>query len=136
MPAAKVKSKGTALLMEISSVYTAFTGLKQLSVTGIQSETWEYKVLDGAAAIAHSQTGYVQVATINFDLFRDPDDAVHQAFLAKCYAPADNNFKVTYADATPLSEIYVGVGFGMDTTAAPSDGLSSSCTIQTSGAPT
>jgi len=131
----KVKSKGTALLMEISSVYTAITGLKQVSITGIQSETYEYKVLDGAAAIAHSQTGYVQVATINAEIFRDPDDTVHQAFLAKCYTPVDTNFKVTYADATPLSEIYNGVGFGMDTTAAPSDGLTSSLTIQTSGAP-
>ncbi len=132
----KVKSKGTAFLMEISSVYTAVTGLKQLSITGIQSETYEYKVLDGAAAIAHSQTGYVQVATLNAEIFRDPDDAVHSAFLAKCYAPVDTNFKVTYADATPLSEIYVGTGFGMDTTAAPSDGLTSSLTVQTSGAPT
>lgn len=132
----KVKSKGTAFLMEITSVYTAITGLKQLSITGVQSETYEYKVLDGAAAIAHSQTGYVQVATLNAEIFRDPDDTVHAAFLAKCYAPVDTNFKVTYADATPLSEIYVGVGFGMDTTAAPSDGLTSSLTVQTSGAPT
>jgi hypothetical protein len=131
----KVKSKGTALLMDISGTYTAITGLKSVSLTGIQSETWEYKVLDGAAAIAHSQTGYVQVATINAEIFRDPDDTVHQAFLAKCYAPVDTNFKITYADATPLSEIYNGVGFGMDTTAAPADGLSSSLTIQTSGAP-
>lgn len=133
--AAKVKSKGTALLMEITSVYTAITGLKSVSVTGIQSETWEYKVLDGAAAIAHTQTGYVQVATINADIFRDPDDTVHAAFITKCYAPVDTNFKITYADATPLSEIYNGVGFGIDTTAAPADGLSSSITIQTSGAP-
>ena len=39
--AAKVKSKGTALLQEISSVYTAITGLKQLSITGIQSEKFQ-----------------------------------------------------------------------------------------------
>jgi hypothetical protein len=133
--AAKVKSKGTALLMEITAVYTAITGLKQVSITGIQSETYEYKVLDGAAAIAHAATGYVQVATINADIFRDPDDTVHAAFISKCYAPVDTNFKITYADATPLSEIYSGVGFGIDTTAAPADGLSSSITIQTSGAP-
>jgi len=133
--AAKVKSKGTALLQEIASVYVAITGLKQLSITGIQSETFEYKVLDGAAAIAHSPTGYVQVATINADIFRDPDDTVHAAFIALCYAPTATNFKVTYADNTPLSEIYSGVGFGIDTTAAPADGLSSSITIQTSGAP-
>lgn len=131
----KVKSKGTALLMEIASVYTAVTGLKSLSISGIQAETWEYKVLDGAAAIAHSQTGYVQVAKINAEIFRDPDDTVHAAILAKVYAPADNNFKVTYADATPLSEIYNVVGIGMDTSAQPADGLSSTITMQTSGAP-
>lgn len=131
----KVKSKGTALLMEIASVYTAIPSLKSVSITGIQSETWEYKVLGGSAAIEHSPTGYVKVATINAEIFRDPDDTVHAAILAKCYAPVDTNFKVTYADAAPLSEIYVGVGFGMDTTAAPADGLSSSITIQTSGAP-
>lgn len=134
--AAKVKSKGTALLMEIASVYTAVTGLKSLSVTGLQSETWEYKVLDGAAGIAHSQTGYHAAAVINAEIFRDPDDAVHAAILAKVLAPADNNFKVTYADATPLSEVYAVVGYGMDTTASPSDGLSASISLQSSGAPT
>lgn len=131
----KVKSKGTALLMEIASVYTAIPQLKQVSITGIASETWDSTTLDGTAAKTYDPTGYVETATINAEIFRDPDDAVHTAFLAKCYAPAATNFKVTYADATPLSEIYSGVGFSMDTTAVPGDGLSSSLSIKTSGAP-
>lgn len=131
----KVKSKGTSLLMEIASVYTAIPNLKSLSITGIKSETFASETLDGTAFKTKDPTGYVEPATISAEVFRDPDDTVHQAFIAKAAAPAANNFKVTYADATPLSEIYSGVGFGYDTTAAPADGLTSTFTIETSGAP-
>ena len=131
----KVPSKGTALLMEISSVYTAVPQLKSLSIAGAASETYDSTTLDGGAYKTHDITGYTETATISAEVFRDPDDTVHAAFIALLATPVATNFRVTYADATPLSEVYKGVGFGFDTTAAPSDGLSSSMTIKTSGAP-
>ena len=94
----KVLSKGTALLMEISSVYTAFPQISSLSVSGEKAETVDTTTLDGAAAKTKANTGYVENATISGECLYDPDDAVHAAFKTKVRAAGTNNFKVTYAD--------------------------------------
>ena len=131
----KIKSKGTALLMSIASVYTAVPQLKSLSITGEKSETFDANTLDGTAHKTKAATGYVEPCTINADVFYDPQNAVHAAFIALIAAPTPTNFKVTYADAGPTSVVYSGVGFGFDRTASPADGLSGSMTIETSGTP-
>jgi len=43
----KVPSKGTALLMEISSVYTAFPQITNLNISGEKAETADTTTLDG-----------------------------------------------------------------------------------------
>ncbi len=131
-----VKSKGTSLLMEISSVYTAVPQLKSVSLSGEQSTTFEAKLLDGSTFVKQIADGYANPCTISAEVYYDPDDTVHAAFIAKIATPVDTNFKVTYADATPLSAVYLGTGFGFDKTATPGDGLSGTMNIQTSGAPT
>lgn len=132
----KVPSKGTALLMEISSVYTAFPQITSLSVSGEKAETVDTTTLDGAAAKTKANTGYVENATISGECLYDPDDTVHIAFKTKVRAAGTNNFKVTYADTTPTSEIYAGLGLGFDTSVSPADMLRGSFTIETTGAPT
>jgi hypothetical protein len=131
----KVKSKGTALLMSISSVYTAIPQLKSISISGEKSEVFENVTLDGIAFKTKSPTGYVDPCTISAEVFYDPQNAVHAAFTALVAAPVATNFRVTYGDAGPTSVIYSGVGFGFDKSASPADGLSGSLTIETSGAP-
>lgn len=131
----KIKSKGTALYMSISSVYTAVPQLKSVSVSGEKSETFDNTTLDGIAFKTKSPTGYVEPCSISADVFYDPQNAVHVAFIALVAAPVATNFKITYADAGPTSAIYSGVGFGFDKSASPADGLSGSMTIETSGAP-
>jgi hypothetical protein len=132
---AKIKSKGTVLAVSISAVYTAIPQLKSISISGAASETYDSTTLDGTVYKTKDPTGYTEPATISADLFRDPDNTTHQALIALLAAPVATNFKVTYADATPLEEVYSGVGFGWDTTVAPADGLSSTLTVVTSGAP-
>lgn len=131
-----VKSKGTSLLMEIASVYTAVPNLKSVSLSGEASRTFPVELLDGSTFLRNVADGYSTPCTISADVYYDPDDTVHIAFIAKIATPVDTNFKVTYADATPLSAIYPGTGFGFDKTATPGDGLSGTMTIVTSGAPT
>lgn len=131
----KVKSKGTALLMSISAVYTAIPLLKSISISGAESQTYNSTTLDGVVYETNDPTGYTTAPTITADGFRDPDDATQAAFIALLAAPVATNFKVTYADTTPLSEVYSGTGFGFDTSASLSEGLSCSYKIQTSGNP-
>ena len=131
----KIKSKGTTLYMSISSVYTAVPQLKSLSMSGEKSETFDANTLDGSAFKTKAPTGYVEPCAISADVFYDPQNAVHAAFIALVAAPVATNFKVTYADAGPTSAIYSGVGFGFDKSASPADGLSGTMSIETSGAP-
>jgi hypothetical protein len=132
----KVPSKGTALLMEITSVYTAFPQITALSISGEKAETVDTTTLDGGAMKTKANTGYVDNAAISGECMYDPDDTVHIAFIAKVRAAGTNNFKITYADATPLSEIYAGLGMGFDRSASPADMLRGSFTIETTGAVT
>tara|TARA_R110000822_G_scaffold216828_1_gene351384 strand:- start:2410 stop:2826 length:417 start_codon:yes stop_codon:yes gene_type:complete len=136
--ATKVKSKGTALLMSISAVYTAIPLLKSISISGAASETFDARTLDQSGSYGlFEPNGYTSAPTISADGFRDPDDTTQQAFIALMVANPviACNFQVTYTDGTPLSEVYSGAGFGFDTTAAMADGLACSYSIQTSGDP-
>lgn len=132
----KVKSKGTALLMEISAVYTAIPLLKSISISGEKSTTYDSTVLDGPVHMTKDPTGYSESPSIAADGFYDPDDAAQQAYIALIAAPVETNFKVTYVDSTPTSAVYACTGFGFDRTAAMTDGLACSYSIETSGTPT
>lgn len=132
----KVQSKGTALLMEIASVYTAFPQITALSISGEKAETVDTTTLDGGAMKTKANTGYVDTAAISGECMYDPDDTVHAAFITKVRSAGINNFKITYADTTPTSEIYAGLGMGFDRSASPADMLRGSFTIETTGAVT
>jgi hypothetical protein len=133
---AKVKSKGTALLQSISSVYTAIAQIKSIDISGLKSETYDSVTLDGGIGKTKDPTGYVDPAMVKADIFWDPNLAGHMAFTGLVIAPTPTNFKVTYTDAGPTSEIYAGVGFGVDKKVSPADGLGASIEIVTTGLPT
>jgi hypothetical protein len=109
--------------------------LRSISISGAESQTFASSVLDGPQYETHDPNGFTTAPSISADGFRDPDDTTQQAFIALMLVPVATNFKITYADATPLSEVYVGTGFGFDTTVQLSDGLACSYKIQTSGNP-
>jgi len=134
--ATKIKSKGTALLQSISSVYTAIPNILSIDISGEASETYDSTTLDGGTYKTKDGTGYVEPPEISFEFFWDPDDTVHTAFAGLVATPVNTNFKVTYTDSTPTSHIYNGVGFGIDKKVAPADGLKATGKVTTSGAPT
>ena len=134
--AAKIRSKGCSLLMSISSVYTAIPMLKSFGVSGAASQTYNASTLDQSGAYEINEpNGYTTAPTLNAEGFRDPDDTVQQAFIALLVTPVATNFKTTYTDTTPLSEVYSGTGFGFDTSVQMSEGVACTYTIQTSGNP-
>lgn len=131
----KIKSKGTSLLMEISSVYTAIPQLLSISISGEASTTYDSTTLDGPVHMTNDPTGYTTSPTIAAEGFYDPDDAVIGGYADLLNTPVETNFKVTYTDTTPTSVIYAGTGFGFDKTVSPADGVKCSYSIQTSGDP-
>jgi hypothetical protein len=132
---AKLKSKGTALLQSISAAFVPIAQLNSIDVSGEKSETYDSTTLDGGVGKTLDPTGYVAPATIKAEGFWDLSLSGHIAYQALVRAPVPTNFKVTYTDAGPTSEIYAGTGFGLDKKASPADGLKGSLEIVTSGLP-
>lgn len=132
---AKIKSKGTALLMSISSVYTAIPQCTDISLSGEASLTADTTTLDGGAFKTYDANGYVEPCKISANGFYDPDDTVHAAIVALVAAPVATNFKVTYTDTSPLSAVYSGTGIGFDKSISLNDPVKFALNIQTSGAP-
>ena len=133
--AAKIKSKGTVLAQEISSVYTTIPSLIDISISGEMSETFDTNALDGTQFKTFAPNGDSEPPTITANGFYDPDDTVITAFHALTATPVATNFRITYTDTTPYTRIYSGVGFGIDKNVALSDAVKCSYTIKTSGAP-
>ena len=131
----KIKSKGTALLMDISSTYTAIPQLLSINISGEATTTYDSTTLDGPVHMTNDPTGYTTAPTIAAEGFYDPDDAVITAYEGLLSAPVATNFKITYVDTTPTSVIYACTGFGLDKTVTPADGVKCSYNLQTSGTP-
>lgn len=129
----KMKSKGTVLSQSIASVYTAIPAIISIDKSGEKSETYDSRTLDGAAALTKEPTGYVAPPTISGELFYDAAHTSHAAFKSLVRAPVATNFKITYTDVGPVSEVWSGVGFGWDEKIVGTDGVKASFSIETSG---
>ena len=132
---AKLKGKGTSLLLSIAGTYIAIPNLIDVSITGEKGETYDSRTLDGAVYLTKDHTGYSLPPNIAANAFYDPSNAVFQAWNALMSTPAANNIKITYTDSGPTSAIYSGCGFGMDKTVVGNDGVKCALTCETSGAP-
>lgn len=68
--------------------------------------------------------------------FYDPALAGHQAITDLLTTPADQNWRVTFADSAPTSWDFTGAGVGFDVTVAMADGVKFSSSIKVDGLPT
>lgn len=132
---AKIKGKGTSLLLSITGTYTAIPNLIDVSISGEKAETYDSTTLDGVVYKTKDHTGYSESANISANAFYDPSNAVFTAWNALIATPAANNVKITYTDGTPTSVIYSGVGFGLDKNVVANDGVKATLTCETTGAP-
>jgi len=129
--ATKMKSKGTALFVSLASVYTAIPELEKIDRTGSKTETYEARPLDiGASAYGtqHIQNGYTTPPKITAEGWYDAVNTVHAALLALATVPVaatpfNTNFKITYTNAAPVSEIWAVAGVGFDVNVDGSKGV-------------
>jgi len=133
---AKIKAKGCAVLIEISSVYTAIPQLEDFSVDGEESETFEVKTLDQTRYWERVDSGFSAPPSISVNYFYDPANAVHILMEGRKGSGTTTNVKTTYTDTGPLSVIYSCTGFSGTKSGAAGDGVKASYTFSTSGAPT
>lgn len=131
----KIKCKGTALQQQIGTVYTAVAQVISLELPDMESETFESDTLDNAnAGIPYDSTGRSEGGSVSGELFLDPALAGHKALLALLTTPADESWKIVFADSTEWG--FTGAGFGMGGSVALNDGLKGSFSIKLDGLPT
>lgn len=98
---ARLKGKGTALQLEIASVFTPI-----LQLTGIDGPEAEVEDDDGTdlddtgPGKVYDPTGYVEPGEVEAEGLFDPALASHQALTDLITAPATKNWKTIFSDAT------------------------------------
>lgn len=129
-----VKSKGTVLQQELAMTYTAVAQVISMEQSGAESETFESTTLDtSGAGKTYAQTGYSEPGTVSAELFYDPALAGHQAITDLLTTPADQNWKITFADSGTTEYPFTGAGVGFDFSVDMADGLKGSLSIQLDG---
>lgn len=131
----KMKSKGTAFLVSIASVYTAIPALISIDKSGQEDETYDSRTLDGDAGLTLEPTGFVKPPVISVEYFYDAAHTVHAFLKTTMNTPANLpvNTKLTYTDAGPVSEIWACVGIGIDEKFAGNDGVKATAKFTMSG---
>ena len=140
---AKLKVKGTVIEQATGTTYAAIAQVTSFNVSGIETETYDSRTLDGTAGVEYDPTGFVEGGSVTFDLLYDPALAGHQAItdlavaahLTTTGAPNDVNWKIKFANTSSTELTFVGAGIGVDITGEISDGLRSSITIKCDGCP-
>ena len=134
--ATKWKAKGCSVLVSITGTYTTIPNITDFSVDGEQSQTFNVKTLDLTRFEENPDNGFSTCPTITVNGFWDPTNTPHQTVDGLTASGTATNFKVTYSDSGPKSDIYSVTGVTRNKSASAGDGLKFSYTLQTSGAPT
>jgi hypothetical protein len=136
--ATKNKGKGNVLQCEISSVYTAIPQIISIDKSGEASETFPARTLDGNKHSDMLNTGYVSNPEIGFECFWDSANTVHAFLKTSMRTPptAGVNFKHIDVSGTPVTEIWLVYGIGIDEKITTDDGCKANVKLQTSGDPT
>lgn len=131
---AKVACKGTVLQQELSMVFTAVAQIVSLGQSGAESETFDCTTLDtSGAGKEYGQTGYTEPGSVDFELFYDPALAGHQAMTDLLTTPAEQNWKIIFADTGVTEYPFTGAGIGFDVAVDMNDGLKASGSIKLNG---
>lgn len=132
---AKLKSRGIVVSQSVASVYVAMAGLQSVEVTGEKSTAQDTTTLDGPVHRTKDPDGYVDPPSIKLAGFFDPDHPTYSAMKTVINAPVATNFKVTYTDDTPTSDIYSVVSIGLDKKGEQGKHIMADISLESSGDP-
>lgn len=128
----KIRTKGTALKMEIGTVFTAIAQVISLDGPEADAQTTEVDTLDNATAgIPYMSTGRTEPGEISGELFFDPVLAGHRALTDLLTTPAEQHYKLVFADALSTEWPFTGAGLkGPGPKVALGDGLKASFSVK------
>ena len=128
---AKVVCKGTKLQQELAMVFTDVAQVLSISHDGAESETFDATSLDTTGAgKEYLATGYTEGGSVDCELFYDPALAGHQAITDLLTTPAEQDWKLIFADSGTTEAAFTGAGLGVGITVAMNDGLKMTVSIK------
>lgn len=141
---AKVKTKGTALKVDVADVQTAIAQIISLTKDNMAVQTYDATTLDQTdPGILYEPTGFVEGGSVSGELFFDPSLAGHQYLTTILSAPetyfaGDDNLECTLAFATApeVAWTFYAAGMGLGVNVAANDGLKSPFEFKLKGLPT
>ena len=131
---AQIKGKGTVFSVDVATVLTPVAQLTDVSLSGVEIETFDATTLDQAGAgKTLGQTGYSESGELSISGFFDPDNAQQAQLLAYIETPAEFDAAITFTDATPATWNFVCGGCSFDVTVSMNDAVKFSSTMPLSG---
>ena len=106
---AKISSKGTAIQLEIATVYTTIAGVTEIS--GPSAEVGTMDVTDLASGVGREKdvTGHTDGGVVTYAGFFDPVAATLQAMTDLLAAPAVVDWKIIWPDAANTEWPFEGI---------------------------
>ena len=129
----KIASKGTALQLSISAVFTTVAQVTSIDGPDSEVETFDSTSLDSGVGKETDVTGFVVGGTVSGELFFDPVAATHQALTDVITAPAVSSWKIIWSDAASTEWPFSGVLKKLTPKAALAEGLTASFEIELDG---
>jgi predicted secreted protein len=134
---ARYSGFAATLKVEISAVYTAVAQVRDINGPNMAADPIE--VSDRDSAWKQFLAGMRDGGEVTFDLVYDPDLASQSAsvaggLLTLFIAGTSNNFRVTFADATPATATFAGFVQSVQPKAPYNDAQTADVTIKVSGA--
>ncbi len=133
---AKIASKGTALKLSISAVFTTIAQVESLTGPGMKPATFDATGLDSGVGMEFKPTGYVDGGEVTGTLFMDPVLATFQALTDLVTTPAVALWKMVWSDGASTEWPFSGVLNNLEPTANKSDGLKANFGVKLDGIPT
>jgi predicted secreted protein len=133
---ARYSGFAATLKVEISSVYTAVAQVRDINGPNMSADPID--VSDRDSAWKQFLAGQRDGGELTFDLVYDPDLASQSAsvaggLLTLFIAGTSNNFRVTFADATPATATFAGFVQSVQPKAPYNDAQTADVTVKVSG---
>lgn len=123
-----VASKGTALKLSISAVFTTIAALIDLNGPDAEVQVFDSTGLDSGTGMQFDPTGYVNGGRVSGNLHFTPTAATHQALTDLITAPAVSSWKEIFPDTTEWP--FSGILLRFTPRAAVNDGLKAAIEIK------
>jgi hypothetical protein len=132
---AKIQCKGTALKIDIATVYTAIAQAISIKPPVMRSLDFDSTTLDGGVGMTKDVSGYGEGGEFESEIFWDPELAPHAAITDNITTPAETSWQILFVNAGASLLDFDVAGLELSPAVDMKDGLKASVKGNVSGLP-